>query len=582
MSLLLQNIASPKDVRALRVDELPTLCAEVRAKIVEVCGLVGGHLGASLGAVELTVALHRAYSTPHDSIVFDVGHQAYAHKLLTGRRERFHTLRQPNGIAPFLDPKESEHDAFGAGHACTAISIALGLIAGQRQVGATGQVAAVVGDGAMTGGLSFEGLNNVAMSPLPLCVVLNDNEMSISTNVGAIASLLKNDARRFFESLGFNYFGPLDGHDVALLESTLRLAKQSQRSSLVHVKTEKGRGFAPAELDSRTRGHAMGPFELRDFKLVRSRQGRQTYSEAFAAALDNAMEADSRVLVATPAMIEGSALVALQQKYPTRVFDVGIAEQHALAWAAGVAKAGARPVVCIYSTFLQRAFDQLIHDIALPNLPVVLAVDRAGLVGADGATHQGSFDIVMARTVPNITVEAPVLNEDLTASLLLALQRQGPSVIRFPRGTVPEPLQSSSGALAWEPSGVRFHQRAQHPQLTLAAFGPCALTALAAAHGEPWNVVEVRHLPLAPDTIRALTSPAMVTIEEGTTAGGFGSAILEGLAMTHLRPRVKRLGMPEHAFVPHGEAHAQRSQLGIDADGIRRAALELLLGHAGT
>jgi 1-deoxy-D-xylulose-5-phosphate synthase len=581
VTALLPNIGSPKDVRALRAEELPLLCTELRAKIVEVCGLVGGHLGASLGAVELIVALHRVYSTPHDSIVFDVGHQAYAHKLLTGRQRRFHTLRQPGGIAPFLDPKESEHDAFGAGHAGTALSIALGLVAGQRQVGSTGRVVAVVGDGAMTAGLSFEGLNNVAMSPSPLCVVLNDNEMSISTNVGAIASLLKTDARRFFEALGLNYFGPLDGHDLALLDRTLRLAKQSQRSSLVHVKTEKGRGFAPAELDLRTRGHAMGPFELRDFKLVRSRQGRQTYSEAFAAALDDAMAADSRVLVATPAMIEGSALVELQRKYPTRVFDVGIAEQHALAWAAGVAKAGARPVVCIYSTFLQRAFDQLIHDLALPQLPVVLAVDRAGLVGADGATHQGSFDIIMARTVPHVTIEAPIWTEDLTTSLSTALQRPGPSIIRFPRGTILPSPSSLESTATWEPSGVRFHQRVQQPQLTLAAFGPCAMTALLAAKDQPWNVVEMRRLPALPDAIKELIAPALVTIEEGTTAGGFGSAVLEGLATLSRCPKVKRLGMPEHTFVAHGEAHAQRSQLGLDAEGIRRAALELIVSLSG-
>jgi 1-deoxy-D-xylulose-5-phosphate synthase len=325
---------------------------------------VGGHLGASLGAVELIVALHRVYRTPVDRLVFDVGHQAYAHKLLTGRAPRMSTLRQADGIAPFLDPSESEHDAFGAGHACTAVSVAVGMLEGLQHTGAPGQVVAIVGDGALTGGLSFEGLNHAAVASRGLVVVLNDNGMSISTNVGAVRAMLEHDARRFFEAMGFVYVGVLDGHDVHGLVAALRGAKGSAKPVVVHVRTQKGRGFAPAEEDTRTRGHAMGPYELRAGKLVRSRGGLTTWSEAFAEVLRGRLEADPRAVVITPAMLEGSALTGLAAQFPRRVFDVGIAEQHAVTFAAGLATTGVRPIVCIYSTFLQRAYDQLVHDIA--------------------------------------------------------------------------------------------------------------------------------------------------------------------------------------------------------------------------
>ncbi|MEW5743767.1 MAG: 1-deoxy-D-xylulose-5-phosphate synthase, partial [Myxococcota bacterium] len=391
---LLDRVDSPKALRALPEADLPLLCEELRAEIISVCGRVGGHLGASLGAVELIVALHRVFKSPVDRLVFDVGHQAYAHKLLTGRRARMGTLRQAGGLAPFLDPRESEHDAFGAGHACTAVSVALGILGAKRAQGQPGDVVAVVGDGALTGGLTFEGLNNVGHGPAPLKVVLNDNGMSISPNVGAVDRLLRDgSARGFFEALGFVYLGPIDGHDLTALTEALGQARRCNKPVLVHTRTQKGRGFEPAEADPRTRGHAMGPYEYRDGKLVRSRKGQATYSEAFAQALEARMTVDPQVVAITPAMIEGSALQALQDRFPSRVFDVGIAEQHAVAFAAGLAHAGLRPVVCIYSTFLQRAYDQLVHDVALPGLPVVLAVDRAGLVGADGATHQGAFDV---------------------------------------------------------------------------------------------------------------------------------------------------------------------------------------------
>ncbi|RKG57814.1 1-deoxy-D-xylulose-5-phosphate synthase [Corallococcus sp. CA054B] len=608
MSDVLSGVASPTDVRALPEDALPGLCEALREAIITTCGRVGGHLGASLGAVELIVALHRVFHTPQDALLFDVGHQAYAHKLLTGRRDRMHTLRQADGIAPFLDPRESHHDALAAGHACTAISAALGLLSGRRQLGHTGHVVAVVGDGALTGGLSFEGLNNAGGSPLPLVVVLNDNQMSISANVGAIPALLRTrNARAFFESLGFTYLGPVDGHDLGALTRALREAKASSRPVVVHALTKKGRGFPPAEADEQTRGHAMGPYEWRDGKLVRSRGGRPTYSEAFAQVLGDALERDPRVVAVTPAMLEGSALTGLKVRFPDRVHDVGIAEQHAVTFCAGLAAAGAKPVCVIYSTFLQRAYDQIVHDVCLPGLPVVFAVDRAGLVGADGATHQGSYDVSFLRPLPGLTQWAPVVGEDLGPMLATALQASGPSVLRFPRGTLPDlppelaregteapglPMHDArvgaegardSAASRLTPAalpipGARWLKRVAGSRLTLVTLGPLGLAALDAARSEPdWSVLDARRAwPL--DEAALLEASAgghVVVAEEGTVRGGLGSAVLELYAASGVSPRVTLLGMPD-VFLPHGDARVQRTQLGLDAAGLRRAGRALL------
>ncbi len=565
---LLDQVDSPKALRALPADALPALCAELREAIVSICGRVGGHLGASLGAVELIVALHRVFKSPVDRLVFDVGHQAYAHKLLTGRRAAMETLRQEGGVAPFLDPIESEHDAFGAGHACTAVSVALGILEAKQQQGQPGDVVAVVGDGALTGGLTFEGLNNAGVGPRPLKVVLNDNGMSISRNVGAVEQMLRADARAFFEALGFVYLGPVDGHDLPALVEALGQARRCGKPVLVHVRTQKGRGFGPAEADLATRGHAMGPWELRAGKLVRDRAGQPTFSEAFADALGQAMARDARVVAITPAMLEGSALTELKARFPTRVHDVGIAEPHAVAFAAGLAHAGLRPVVCLYSTFLQRAYDQLVHDVALPGLPVVLAVDRAGLVGADGATHQGALDLSFLCALPGMTVASPVWGGDLPRLLDEALARAGPTALRFPRGTLP----------AGEPpagTGPRWLASPPAAPLTFVTLGPLALAALEAAQGEPWAVVDAGQLPLSPELVAALAArPLVLTVEEGTTRGGLGSAVREALAgaptVVHAR------GLPADRFVRHGEARAQRAQLGLDGPGLRRAALEVL------
>lgn len=573
---LLSRVDSPKALRALDAASLPALCEEVREEIIRVCGQVGGHLGASLGTVELTVALHRVFKSPVDRLVWDVGHQAYAHKILTGRRTRMETLRQAHGIAPFLDPTESEHDAFGAGHACTAISVALGILEAKRHLQQPGQVIAIVGDGALTGGLSFEGLNNAGHSSKPLKVVINDNGMSISANVGAVPVMLRQGARAFFESLGFVFLGPVDGHDLMPLEHSLRQLQACGKPAVLHVMTKKGHGFEHAEADLQTRGHAMGPYELRDGKLVRSRHGQQTFSDAWAAALEKKMRVDGRVVAVTPAMLEGSSLTGLKARFPDRVYDVGIAEQHAVAFAAGLAHAGLRPVVCLYSTFLQRAYDQVIHDVALPNLPVVIAVDRAGLVGADGATHQGLFDVAALRTVPNLEVAAATFGDDLETLLDYALEVGRPVAIRFPRGTLPPKpadVAPSEGARA------RWLRRVSNPQLTFVGLGPLVLSALAAAQSNPkWAVVDARFVaPLDENAIQvAATSGAIVTVEEGSERGGLGSAVLETLARLRLTPRVRVMALPAVGFIRHGDARVQRSEFGLDVTGLTRAALEVL------
>ncbi|MBU8896565.1 1-deoxy-D-xylulose-5-phosphate synthase [Corallococcus sp. M34] len=581
MAGVLARVASPSDLRALPEAELPRLCEELREAIITVCGRVGGHLGASLGAVELIVALHRVFHSPSDALLFDVGHQAYAHKLLTGRGERMHTLRQEGGIGPFLDPRESPHDALLAGHACTAVSAALGLLEGRRQLGHRGHVVAVVGDGALTGGLSFEGLNNAGGSHLPLVVVVNDNQMSISANVGAVPALLRTrNARAFFEALGFTYLGPVDGHDLSALVRALREARSASRPVVVHAMTQKGRGFPPAEADEQTRGHAMGPYEWRDGKLVRSRGGQRTFSEAFAAVLEEAMAKDPRVVAVTPAMLEGSALTGLKRRFPDRVHDVGIAEQHAVTFCAGLAAAGARPVCAIYSTFLQRAYDQIIHDVCLPGLPVVFAVDRAGLVGADGATHQGAYDVSFLRPIPGMRQWAPVVGEDLGAMLQAALDGGVPAVLRFPRGTL-VPLPPELRAEPTSPTGARWLRRVPDARLTLVTLGPLGLAALEAAREEPsWSVLDARSAwPLDEAALlEAAAGGHVVVAEEGTVRGGLGSAVLELYAAAGVTPRVRLVGLPDR-FIPHGDARTQRAELGLDAAGLRRAGQALLRGE---
>jgi 1-deoxy-D-xylulose-5-phosphate synthase len=444
--------------------------------------------------------------------------------------------------------------------------------------GSDARAVAIIGDGALTGGLTFEGLNNAATSRGRPVLVLNDNQMSISVNVGAVSRMLRGpEARAFFEALGFTYLGPVDGHDLSALDAALREARRSWKPVVVHAHTQKGKGFAAAEADPRTRGHAMGPYEWRDGKLVRSRGGQTTFSETFSSALEQKMAQDPRVVAITPAMLEGSALTQLKARFPDRVFDVGIAEQHAVALAAGMAARGLRPVCALYSTFLQRAYDQLIHDICLPRLPVVFAIDRAGLVGADGATHQGAFDLAFLRCVPNLEIAAPVVGEDMASLLDTALESGRPFALRFPRLTVPvvpDGFPLESGVVR----GARWLQRIAHgAELGIITSGPLGLAALSAASGRRWSVLDARFVaPLDEGALLEVARTGRILVmEEGVREGGLGSAVLEVLSEAGIAAKVHRIGLPRE-FVRHGDAREQRARLGLDVAGIREAAEELL------
>jgi 1-deoxy-D-xylulose-5-phosphate synthase len=612
---LLDRIGSPADVRALPSAQLDTLCNELRSEIVRACAPAGGHLGGSLGAVELTVALHRAFETPRDLVVFDTGHQAYAHKILTGRREVMARIRQDGGPAGFLERAESPYDTFGAGHASTGLSAALGLAEAAHRLGERRAVIAVVGDGALTGGLAFEALNNACSLGRRVILLLNDNGMSIAPNVGAIErmlrpseptgptqnvlrtaerllhvlrsderaawadSLVRPGPRAFFESLSWNYLGPIDGHDISELEATLARAKAFDGPVVVHARTEKGRGFALAEADVLTRGHAMGPFDAQNQPLKKS--SVPSYTEVFADALTQLMEADERVVAITAAMPDGTGLARVSARFPDRVYDVGIAEAHAVTFAAGLAAGGLRPVCALYSTFLQRAYDQVIHDVCLQNLPVTFALDRAGLVGGDGATHQGAFDVAYLRTVPNLTLMAPSDENELRHALATALTRTGPCALRFPRGAgpgakldpLPQPVPVGQ-ARVFLRTGVKS-------DVAIVALGPALQAAVLAARelaegGIKSTVVDARFVkPLDQNLLLELARGGpMLTVEQGALAGGFGSAVLELLEANDVRTSVRRLGLPDR-FMVHGDAGAQYKALGLDASGIARAAREL-------
>jgi 1-deoxy-D-xylulose-5-phosphate synthase len=627
MSRLLDTIDSPADLKRLRVDELPALCQEIRDEIIQTCARNGGHLGSSLGAVELNVALHYVFSSPVDKLVWDVGHQAYAHKLLTGRRERFRTIRTEGGLAGFPERHESEHDAFGVGHASTAISAALGMVEAKRMKGDAGKVVAVVGDGAMTGGIAFEGLNQAGYLGRNLLVVLNDNEMSISPNVGALSEWLSkkfasrtyNRWRRavkdflghvpkgpqaielirhginatkalltpgiLFEGLGFHYVGPVDGHDVVSLVESFQKLATFDGPVLVHAITTKGKGYHPAESDKATGGHGLSFFDVATGKPVK-KSSSKAYTDLFAEALCEEMERDARVVAITAAMLEGTGLIKAKQRFPGRTYDVGIAEQHAVTFAAGLACEGLRPVVAIYSTFLQRAYDQIIHDVALQKLPVTFALDRGGLVGADGKTHQGAFDLAYLRCVPNLVLMAPSDENEMRHMLRTALEHDGPAAFRFPRGTSegvpldasPQALPIGKGRLARNVPGK--------PDVCVIAAGTPLRTALAAAEtlaaeGIAATVVDARFVkPLDEELVCAEASRAgrVVTVEEGALQGGFGSACLEafehrGLLASGLT--VHRLGIPDE-FITHAEPAKQRAWVGIDAAGVAKACRAIL------
>jgi 1-deoxy-D-xylulose-5-phosphate synthase len=616
MSRLLDNIDSPRDLRDLSINELSELADEVRDEILATVSQTGGHLASNLGIVELTIALHRILDSPRDKIVWDVGHQCYVHKLLTGRRERFGTLRQHAGLSGFPVPRESPHDVFGTGHGSTSLSAALGLAKARDLMHGSEKVVAVIGDGALTGGMAFEALNQAGAARANMLVVLNDNEMSISRNVGGlstylaslraavveplvrraredVAALLQHvplgaqvleamdrtrDAVKqlvvpgmLFEELGFTYLGPIDGHSIPDLLEILEHAVTLEGPVILHVITRKGAGYAPAEASPRS-FHGTPPFELATGQPRESGAG-DPYSAVFGRMLVKLAKQDPRVVGVTAAMLDGTGMELLREALPDRCFDVGMAEQHAVTFAAGLAAAGMRPVVAVYSTFAQRAYDQLVHDVCLQNLPVLLVLDRAGLVGDDGATHHGVFDLSYLRHIPNLVVMAPKDEAELSRMLVTALEQPGPCAIRYPRGSgpgvpvpeVPEALELGRAEVLEEGEDV-----------LLLAIGAAVQTARAAAErlreeGLQPTVVNARFAkPLDAALIcdRAARIGRVVTVEESAAAGGFGSAVVELLADRGLTGiAVRRLGLPDR-FVEHGDTEALLQILGLDAESL--------------
>jgi 1-deoxy-D-xylulose-5-phosphate synthase len=620
MAQILPQIRSPEDLKPLTAAELEQLCGELRDEVISTVARTGGHLGASLGVVELTVALHRVFDSPRDRIVWDVGHQAYVHKLLTGRREQFGTLRRRGGLSGFPKRSESDHDAFGVGHASTAVSAALGYARARDACGESSHVIAVVGDGALTGGLAYEGLNNAGLAQTDLIVILNDNKMSISPNVGAISrylTLITSDRyyRRFeadlwnllgmvpkgglaqslagrikeglknlivptilFEELGFSYYGPIDGHDLPTMIRTLESVRRIKGPVLVHAVTEKGKGYPFAERDDQ-RYHGVGKFDKEEgIKVVPDRV--LSYTEVFGRTLTTFAEADPRIHGITAAMPSGTGLDIMEKALPDRTYDVGIAEQHAVTFAAGLACRGLRPVVAIYSTFLQRALDQIIHDVALQNLPVVFAVDRAGVVGEDGPTHHGVFDLTFLRMVPGLVVMAPRDEDQLRHMIATALVREdGPSAIRYPRGNglgvscagQPTPLPIGTAEVLQEGDDLCLLAVGSMVEASRQAAVKLALAGVAA------EVVDMRFVKPLDTTLLAdvwRRHRVVLTVEENVLAGGFGGAVLEWSA-AHAEvgePRVVCLGIPD-SFQDQATRAELLADLGLDADGIAARAL---------
>jgi 1-deoxy-D-xylulose-5-phosphate synthase len=608
MAQILDRIASPADLRRLDRADLPQLARELRAFLLASVSATGGHLSSNLGTVELTIALHYAYDTPRDRIVWDVGHQTYAHKILTGRREAMARLRQAGGPSGFPRRAESEYDTFGTAHSSTSISAALGMAAAARLAGDSRHVVAVIGDGAMTAGMAFEALNNAEGADI--LVILNDNEMSISEPVGALnnylakvlSSRLYDTVRRggkevlsklpgpaheiakraeehvkgmvlpgtLFEEFGFNYIGPIDGHDLGLLVATLVNVRKLRGPQFLHVVTKKGHGYARAE-DDPILYHGVGRFDPA-VGIVAKPSTAPSYTQVFGEwACDMAAD-DPRLVAITPAMREGSGLVAFSRRFPDRYHDVGIAEQHAVTFAAGLACEGMRPVVAIYSTFLQRAYDQLIHDVALQNLPVTFAIDRAGLVGADGATHHGAFDLSFLRCLPNVTVMTPSDEDQCRKMLTTAFRLGTPAAVRYPRGTGPG--AAIEPALETLPVGeAAIVRRSKSRRIAILAFGAPLAAARAAAERLDATVADMRFvkpLDVATTLELARTHEAIVTVEENVVAGGAGSAVAEALASEGVATPLLHLGLPD-AFVDHGDSVQLLAACGLDADGIVRA-----------
>ncbi|ABB32163.1 deoxyxylulose-5-phosphate synthase [Geobacter metallireducens RCH3] len=615
MTAILDTIESPCDLKGVTQRELAQLAAELREKIITVCARNGGHLAPSLGVVELTLALHRVFDSPADKIIWDVGHQAYAHKLLTGRRDRFATLRTLGGISGFPKRCESSHDAFDTGHTSTSISAALGFAVARDLRGERNKVVAVIGDGSMTGGLAYEGLNNAGHLNKDLVVVLNDNEMSIAENVGALSNFLnrtvtsefvhtmKKDLEGFlggldrighgvlkvakraeeslkglftpgmlFEAFGFEYIGPIDGHDTARLMETFEKVKRFDDAVLIHVLTKKGRGYPPAE-EKPALFHGVGPFELETGKVIKGKGGAASYTGVFGEAIRKIAAEDERVIALTAAMPDGTGLTPFAADYPTRFFDVGIAEQHGVTFAAGLAAEGYRPVFAVYSSFLQRAYDQVFHDVCLQNLPVTFAIDRAGVVGSDGPTHHGLFDLAYLRHLPNMVVMAPKDENELQHLLLTAIEHDGPAAVRYPRGNGYGVSLDQTCSVLPIGKGEILREGLDGALLAIGStVYPAREAAEAlAAEGIDLAVVNARFVkPLDRDLILSLarTTGRLIIVEENVIQGGFGTAVLELLEEEGINGvKVLRLGYPDR-YVEQGEQHELRAQYGLDAPGI--------------
>ncbi|MFZ3137416.1 MAG: 1-deoxy-D-xylulose-5-phosphate synthase [Thermodesulfovibrionales bacterium] len=620
--MYLEQIKSPSDLKKLAIADLKKLAGEIRTEMVYRVSKNGGHLSSNLGVVELTIALHYVFNSPVDKIIWDVGHQSYPHKLITGRYDKFSSLRKYKGIAGFPRRDESEHDAFGTGHSSTSISAALGIIEGREKNKEDFKVIAVIGDGAMTAGLALEGLNNAGDLKKDLIVILNDNEMSISPNVGALSAYLnriltgelyqkfKKETRSFlegipklgdkaakiaqkteemlkgfflpgilFEELGFNYVGPIEGHNIELLIDTLKRIKTSVLPILIHVITKKGKGYEFSEKDP-SMFHGIGPFKL-ETGAPATGPGL-TYSEVFGDTLTELAKTDEKIIAITAAMKEGTGLEHFARKYPERFYDVGIAEPHAVTFAAGLATQGLKPVVAIYSTFLQRAYDEIVHDVCLQNLHVVFAIDRAGIVGEDGPTHNGLFDLSFLRHIPNLAVMSPKDDIEFKYMLELALNHKGPVAIRYPRGKVPVQDQGPKSFDGFKIGESEILK--QGKDVALIAVGNTVYPSLNVAErlekeGFSVMVINARFVkPLDRNLISSVASvvPRIVTIEDNVLQGGFGSAILEFLNKTEFSHiNIKRLGMPDK-FVEQGSQEELRRIYGLDEEGIYTAVLSLL------
>lgn len=610
----LARIQTPDDLRTFDESELRAVADELRAYLIESVGKSGGHFAAGLGVIELTVALHYLYQTPHDQLVWDVGHQTYPHKILTGRRDEIHTVKQKDGIAPFPKREESEYDTFGVGHSSTSISAALGMAISRQSEGDDRKIVAVIGDGAMTAGMAFEALMHAGgMEPEPnLLVILNDNNMSISEAVGGLTKMLgratgsrtlnalreggkkilgdkKNNPARFvkrweehwkgmfvpstmFEEMGFHYTGPIDGHDMPALLSTLKTLRASKGPKLLHVMTTKGKGYEPAEGDQ-IGYHAVGPFDPDKGLVAKAGAKKPTYTDVFSDWLCDAAAAEPRLYGITPAMREGSGLVRFSKEYPQRYFDVAIAEQHAVTLAAGMATQGGKPVVAIYSTFLQRAYDQLVHDVAIQDLDVLFAIDRAGVVGPDGATHAGNLDLSFLRCVPNLVVMAPSNEAECRQMLSTGLQHPGPAAVRYPRGTGTGVAAGTD--LSTLPIG-KGELRLQGSRIALLAFGSTVAAAEQVGRELGLSVVNMRFIkPLDRELVLAVAAQheGLVTIEDNVVAGGAGSGVGELLnAEGVLRP-ILHLGLPD-SYQHHASREDLLAEAGIDAAGIRAAVLK--------